>query len=141
MATAYTHPNAQSPNARTQTSAGQPVIAHARFIFPVAPVVGDTVKLTLVPKAARIWNAILRADKLDSNGTPTIAFNLGDSTSATRFFAASAIAQNGGVAELAVGNANKGAQYAADDYLLLTITAAPATFQSGEINAFLEYYL
>ena len=139
MATVYTHPNAQSANARTQTSAGQPVVAHAKFTFPGLPVVADMVRLTQIPKGAKVLNAILKADDLDT-GT-TITLSLGDTGSANRYFAASTIAQAGGVVELANSAPIKGFEYAADDTLILSVTAGPTGGQLGAVEVFFEYYL
>jgi hypothetical protein len=138
MATQYVHPNAQSRNARTFTSAGQPVVGHALFTFPGGAVTGDTVKMTQIPKGAKVMNCFMVAGDLDTGAGITLS--LGDSGSPTRYFNASNIAQAGGVAELPVGSAVKGYTYANDDVLLLTVTAGAATGVSGPVEVFLEYY-
>jgi hypothetical protein len=141
MAT-YTHSNAQAPNERTNLSAGQPVIAHAKFTLPAPGLqVGDVIRLTRVPQGAKVMNVMMRADKLDGGGAPAIAFNLGDTANPTRFFAASNIGQAGGVAELAIGAAVKGFEYPTVDTIIATITAAPQTqAQGAALEVFVTVY-
>jgi hypothetical protein len=48
-----------------------------------------------LPAGARVLYSLLKASDLDTNGTPTIALNVGDAGSATRYFSASTVGQAG----------------------------------------------
>ena len=85
----YTHANAQAPVARTNLSAGQQVTGHARYTLGPTLAAGDVIRLFRVPAGARIKNVLLYAQKIDTGGSPAVTLNVGDSTSATRFFSAS----------------------------------------------------
>lgn len=138
----YTHANAQAPIARTNLSAGQLVTGHARYTLGPTLVVGDVIRLFRVPASARIRNVLLFSQKLDTGGTPAVTLNVGDSTSATRFFSASNVGQAGGAAEVAVGAAPKGQEYLAEDTIIATVASAPATQASGTyFEVYLDYYL
>lgn len=138
----YTHPNAQAPVARTNLSAGQLVTGHARYTLGPTLAAGDVIRLFRVPAGARIINAILYAQKVDTGGSPAVTLSVGDSTSATRFFNASNVGQNGGAAELASGAAPKGQEYLAEDTVIATVGAAPATQANGTyFDVYLQYYL
>lgn len=139
MAT-YTHANAQAPVQRTSLSAGQPVTGHARFTLGPLLQAGDVIRLFRVPQGARIRNALLFAQKLDSGGAPAVTLSVGDSTSPTRFFNASNVGQAGGQAELAVGAAPKGQEYLTDDTIFATVVAAPQAQVAGAtFDVFLDY--
>lgn len=142
MPNTYVHPNAQSANQRTSLSAGQPVVGHAKWTIPTTALgVGDIIKLFRIPAGAKVLSVLTKADDADSNGSPTIAFNLGDTGSANRYLSASNIAQAGGIAESAIGAAFKGYEYTADDTIQIAITAAAATQTAGAaIEVFLTYY-
>lgn len=138
----YTHANAQAPVARTNLSAGQLVTGHARYTLGPTLAAGDVIRLFRVPAGARIKNAMIFAQKIDTGGSPAVTLNVGDSTSATRFFSASNVGQAGGAAELAVGAAPKGQEYLAEDTVIATVVAAPATQASGTyFEVYLDYYL
>jgi hypothetical protein len=51
----------------------------------------DTLNLCYLPKNAVIWGFECKATQMDTNGSPTLAWNVGDSGSATRFFAATTV--------------------------------------------------
>lgn len=82
----------------------------------------DVLRFGYLPKYARVVDAWLKASDLDTNGTPTIALNVGDSGDADRLFAASTVAQTGTVAKMTVAT---GFGYRYDDETL--ITGAPST--------------
>lgn len=137
MAT-YVHPNAQAPNQRTNLSAGQPVTMHARYTLGPTLQANDIVQLFRVPQGARIRNAMVVAQKLDSGGTPAFSFQIGDAAGANHIFGTQTIGQAGGTTELAIGAAPKGYQFPTDDVVYLTVIAAAATQAAG---AYLDVYL
>lgn len=48
----------------------------------------DTLKFFTMPKNSVLQGFEVQASQMDTNGVPTLAFNIGDATSATRMFAA-----------------------------------------------------
>lgn len=70
---------------------------YATVAVTTALVTTDTINFFDLPAGARVMLAVLEADDLDSNGTPTITINIGDAGSATRYFSASTVAQAGTV--------------------------------------------
>lgn len=53
-----------------------------------APTTADSLNLMILPKNAVVWGFEAKATQMDSNGAPTLAWNIGDAGSATRFFSA-----------------------------------------------------
>ena len=86
----------------------------------------------------RILDVILSATDMDSNGTPTVAYTVGDGGSANRFITTSTIGQTGGVARLnnQVGHAY---EYTADDTIDVTVGTASATFVAGTLTLTVLY--
>lgn len=140
MAT-YTARNAQAQIARTNMSAGQLVMGHARISIPAALATGDVIRMFNIPTAARVMNCLVIAPKID-NGT-SLTLNVGDQVNASRYFSASNVGQSGGVAELPVGAAVKGFEYTADDFLVVTVAAGPTggVAAGSTLDVYLQYYL
>ena len=89
------------------------------------PTAADVIQMVPVPRGARILDVILSATDMDSNGTPTVAYTVGDGGSANRFITTSTIGQAGGVARL---NAQGGHLYtfAADGTIDVKSPLGPA---------------
>lgn len=125
----------------------------------VALAVNDTVQLVSLPPYARVTGACLSSDQLDSNGTPTIAFTLGDAgtgisggtnyqaASAARYFTGTAI---GRVASPADANANATMRGQAQNFynnqnapliIYATCSAVAATFAAGNLYLRMSYYV
>lgn len=137
MATAYTVPNF-TKDGRTNTSAGQPVVAYKKWTFATVPVLNDTVKMLPIPLGARVLDFMAKADDLDT-GSAAITLSFGDSASATQFLSASTIAQAGGLAQMAISAAGKLKKYTADDYVSMLVAAGPATGAVGSVEIWLTY--
>jgi hypothetical protein len=71
------------------------------FYFSVtctsAPSTADTINFGYVPANFRLVRAVLKASDMDTNVSPTITLNVGDSGSAARIFSASTVGQAGTV--------------------------------------------
>lgn len=78
-------------------SGGSGNVNAAYFEVPVtaALTTSDTINFGYLPANARILAATLESTDIDTNGSPTIAINVGDSGSATRLFSASTVGQAG----------------------------------------------
>ncbi len=75
--------------------AGNLKVAYGECVCTAAPATTDTLNFFDIPANARILFAVLESDDMDTNGTPTLTLNIGDSGSATRLFSASTVAQAG----------------------------------------------
>jgi len=95
MAT-YNSTNIQN---KTGIAAGGPAgnvnVAYAEVVTTAALTTADFLYFFDLPANARVLAATLEATDMDTNGTPTLALNVGDSGSATRFFSASTVGQAG----------------------------------------------
>ena len=109
MAT-YNSLNIQNKTGVSQSGgAGNVNVAYAEVVCSSAPSTSDTLNFFYLPANARIVAAALEATDMDTNGTPTLALNIGDSGSASRLFSASTVGQAGtaSTALAVAGNAYK----------------------------------
>jgi hypothetical protein len=132
------------------TAGGVNVLSTVALTTPL--LVNDTINfMQLASDAAlggngpTILDVTIDADKLDTNGSPTIKLNVGDAGSATRYFNQTTVAQNGGYA-IPTNPAVLGFQpfgssfntYPTASLALYTIVAtcqtAAATWQNGTIR-------
>lgn len=89
----------------TQVTANNPMAAHglasnvkvaySSVATPSTLTTTDTLNMHYLPPGARVLYSILKSTDLDTNGSPTIALNVGDAGSASRYFAASTVGQAG----------------------------------------------
>lgn len=100
----------------------------------------DTLQFGYPPKGFRVVFAMLEADDLDTNASPTITLNIGDSGSASRLFAASTVAQAGTSGQM---SAATGVGYQYDGATLVTGTPAAnaATGAAGDVRLWLVGYI
>ncbi len=82
----------------------------------------DVLQFGYLPKYARVVDALLEASDMDTNGTPTLAFNIGDAGDVDRLFAASTAGQAAGITRMTLAT---GFGHRYDDETL--ITGAPST--------------
>ncbi len=100
---------------------------YAHFALSAAFVINDTIAMCPVPKGARILNIELYVDDLDTNVSPTILFDIGDSLSAARFASAVTLPQSGGFMRGIQTKAGFCYQMTQDDVVTIKINTAPAT--------------
>ncbi len=87
--------------------AGNVNSAYAEVVCGAALTTADTLEFFFLPAGARVLSATLEATDLDTNVTPLLTLNIGDSGSATRLFSASTVGQAGtAAAATAVGGLN-----------------------------------
>ena len=100
----------------------------------------DTINFFDLPAGARVVFAVLEADDLDSNGTPTIAINVGDAGSASRYFSASIVAQ-AGTLSTAIAAAGAGFSNTTKTRVTGALSANPATGVAGNIYLTMFYII
>ena len=118
--------------------AGNLKVARASVSCTAAPSTSDTLNFFYLPKNARVHLAVLEATDMDTNGSPTITLNIGDSGDADRYFAASTVAQAG---TLSTAIATTGGDYITTDKTLITgvANANAATGAAGTVYLTMFY--
>lgn len=117
---------------------GNVKVAYADVTCTAAPSTSDTINFFYLPKNARIVMAVLESTDMDTNGSPTLAINVGDSGSANRLFAASTVGQAG---TLSTAIATGGQGYKTTDKTLITgvASANAATGAAGTLSLTVFY--
>ena len=112
--------------------------------------VGDIIDLGLIPYTMTVTDVTLVSDDLDTNASPTLAFDVGvmsgtpgDTVSARtcgqEFFAASNVAQAGGVARMSKATGFRVDPVGYDRSVGLKITTAAATLPTtGKLDVLVE---
>lgn len=131
---------------------GEVVAVRYKFALTTAILgaANDIVDLGVLPANCRVVDAVLDADDMDSNGTPTLAFDVGIMTGrpgdaldtdgvtartcGNEFFAASTVGQAGGSARMSAKGGFRVAPVGYDRSIGLKIQAAAATPVAGEIG-------
>jgi hypothetical protein len=115
-------------------------VAFATIAVPSTIATTDALSFFDLPAGARVVLAVLEADDLDSNGTPTITINVGDAGSATRYFSASTVAQ-AGTLSTAMATAGAGYSNTAKTRVTGVLQANPATGVAGNIYLTMFYVI
>ena len=146
MATVYRADNYKDPMP-ANPGVGVTLTREFEFLVGTAFVVNDTVKLMPLAKGLAIvlqeW--FLDVPDLDTNGSPTIALQLGDNDSAAKFLAANTVGQTGGLRDSmedgVAGSLPVSYAAGADKDLVLKVSTAPATGATAvTIRGFARYH-
>lgn len=147
----------QTPVAKRQVvapypdCAGDVVATRFTYAFGANPSVGDIIELGVLPAGLRVIDMILDSDDLDTNGAPTMAFDVGfmsgdfgvndpARTCGAEFYSGSNVAQSGasgGHPTLKTAYRTSPVQY--DRSIGLKVTAAAATFAAGTVGLTVLY--
>lgn len=94
---------------------------------------GDQHRVYKALRPCYVSNFALQADQLDSHVTPTITLDVGTQDDDNEFINASTIAQTGDVTLTNVVDESTvpGFELAADDYIIVSLSAAAATAAAG----------
>lgn len=112
--------------------AGNVLVAYAEVVCSSAPSTSDTVNFFDLPAGARVLLAVLESTDMDTNGSPTLTINVGDSGDADRIFAASTVGQTGALSSaLAVTGAAY--KYTAKTRITGVANANAATGAAGSL--------
>jgi hypothetical protein len=118
-----------------------PHAARGQYTITAALALNDTIQMFDLPPNARITGGFIKSDDLDTNGSPTIVYSLGDAGSSTRFFSGATVGQTGTfVSTLNFG----GLDYVTTGKtrVFLTVTTGPATgATTGTIVCVLHYWV
>lgn len=100
----------------------------------------DEVELLWVPKGAVFDSAVLSATDMDTNGTPTLAFDVGDDSDEDRIFAASTVGQ-AGTLSTAFARTAHGYKWTAATKIKAYVQAVSATGAAGTLNFTIRYFV
>lgn len=100
----------------------------------------DEVELLWVPKGAVFDSAVLSATDMDTNGTPTLAFDVGDDSDEDRIFAASTVGQAGTLSTAWARTAH-GYKWTAATKIKAYVQAVSATGAAGTLNFTIRYFV
>lgn len=98
----------------------------------------DEVGLLYLPAGSIILSAVLSATDMDTNGTPTLAFDVGDTSVESRLFAASAVGQAGTLSS-ALARTGHLYKYSTRTQLKAFVQTAAATGVAGTLNFSVTY--
>ena len=96
-----------------------------------ALVTGDVLKMVPVFAGEQVLSVELKSADLDTNGSPTLALNVGDGSDVDRYIAASTIGRAGGLAKHTAGCPQA---YTADDTIDIQVGTGAATGAVGNIT-------
>lgn len=131
MAT-YSAPNYDKVGASSHGFSGNVKCLFAAVACAAAPATTDTINFGYLPSNARILLAVLESTDMDTNGTPLLAINVGDSGSAARLFAASTVGQAGTLSS-AIAVAGAGYKTTAKTLITGVASANAATGAAGTL--------
>lgn len=102
--------------------------------------VNDDVGLFYVPAGAVIVGATISATDMDSNGSPTLAFDIGDSADEDRIFAASQVGRAATLSSAIATTAHL-YKYTAQTQIRAYIQAVAATGVAGTLTVSVQYFV
>lgn len=107
---------------------------YGKFTLSAALAINDVIQMCKVQAGARVLNMEIYCDDLDTNGTPTITFDVGDDGDVNRFGEALTLPQAGGFLRGIQTKAGFCYQYTDDNTIDIKVLAGPATgTASGDI--------
>jgi hypothetical protein len=140
MATYNSTAVANSLPANSHGLAGELKVAYGEVVCTAAPSTSDTLNFFDLPANARVVLAVLESDDMDTNGTPTLTLNIGDSGSAARIFSASTVGQAGTASTALVAGA-VGYKYTAKTRITGVAQANAATGAAGTVRLSVHYFV
>jgi hypothetical protein len=115
-------------------------VAYASVSCTAAPSTSDTLNFFYLPAGARVVMAVLEASDMDTNGSPTLTLNIGDSGSASRLFSASTVGQ-AGTSSQALAVAGQGNLYTSKTLITGTAANNAATGAAGTVELTVFYVI
>ena len=131
----------QGNSSYTAGPAGQQYTAYSTYTMTTAPVNGDIFEMLRVPAGARITGVTLKSTDIDTNGTPTVTLNVGDTADPDRLLAAVTIGQAGGTSSALVSSTGQFYKYTTETVISVSIPTGPATGAIGTLELAVSYVL
>lgn len=117
----------------TGPGGGVVYVREAVYTLTAALVAADVIQMIPVAPGERVVDLHLITEDLDTNGTPTITFDVGDGDDVDRYIDGTTAPQTGGIAEYGSGVASDAAAiainklYTAADTIDIVVASAVAT--------------
>jgi hypothetical protein len=122
-------------------------VSAMRFSHSVAaaPAVGDIIELGVIPAGTRVVDILIDSDDLDTDGAPTISWDVGVMSGAfgdddqartcgNQFFVASTVSRAGGVERASKATAFRTASSGNDRSIGIKCAAVAAAFAAGQVG-------
>lgn len=111
-----------------------------------APSTSDALNILTLPKNSILWGFECKATQMDSNGSPTLSWNIGDAGSATRLFSAVTVGRTStpqwqNETSSTATHSGVGYQFPADTTIIAVPQANPATGVAGTLTLNVYYTL
>lgn len=100
----------------------------------------DEVALFYLPAGAVVTGATISATDMDTNGTPTLAFDVGDADDEDRIFAASSVGQAGTLSSAIARTAHLH-KYTTRTLIKAYVQAVSATGAAGTLKVSVDYFV
>lgn len=142
MATYYTDKSRAFGTRIGQGHARQDITAEAIVAVTTAMIdnTNDVIGLFYLPKGAVVVGVTVAATDMDTNVSPTLAFDIGDSGSQARLMAASTVGQ-AGTLSTAMARGGFLYKYTADTLISAYVQAAAATGAAGTLYVAVRYFV
>ena len=122
--------------------AGDVLTAYSKYSITAALVINDVIQMLRLPAGARVIGTTLKTADLDTNGSPTITLDVGDTGDVDRLIAAATVGQAGGASTSLVSSTGQFYQYTTETVISVLVKAAPATgATSGDIELAVQYVM
>lgn len=144
MATYYTNQSRTFGTRIGQGAARELVTATAIVAMTTAMIdnTNDLVGLFWLPKGAVVVGVTVAASDMDTNGAPTLAFDIGDADDQNRLIAASAVGQAGTLkVDTVVPSTGFLYKYTADTLINAYVQAVAATGAAGTLYVAVTYFV
>ena len=142
MATYYTDKSRSFGPAAGPGHNRQELVAEAIVDIATAMIdnTNDEVGLFWLPAGAVVTGATISATDMDTNGSPTLAFDVGDASDEDRIFAASNVGQAGTLSTAMARTAHL-YKYATRTRIFAYVQAAAATGAAGTLTVSVRYFV
>lgn len=121
--------------------AGLPHAVYSTYTMTTAPANGDVFQMLRVPAGARITGCTLKATDIDTNATPTVTLNVGDTDDVDRLIAAATVGQGAGTSSALVSGTGQFYKYSSETIISVQIPTGPATGAIGTLELCVEYVI
>lgn len=138
--TLYTAQAAGLAQTPTPAHAGGAMVAYASVAVDTSLAANDLLRFFYLPKNAKVVHAVLKSSDIDSNASPAVLFDVGDSGDTDRLFANSTVGQ-AGTADNNAATTGLGYTYTDETLIYATVDTAGATKVAGTVYLTVWYTL
>lgn len=107
--------------------------AHGSITLTAAPALNDVFQMVKVPAGATVLYVAINSTDMDTNGTPTLNFDVGDGGDTDRFITNSQVGRTGGTAK-STNLTGMLYQYTTEDTIDIVCSQGPATGATGTLK-------